>query len=170
MFISETVLALFLGLTAVGFLGAFWLLPGGVIALWKSAGEIQVDLRPGYTPATLYRLLEAYGPNGVSSFRRMLWADMIFPSVYGAFLFVLADLGASASTNHIALAAAHIAQTTGSAAAGFDYLENIFLLSVLRRLPHERRVSARLAGISTSLKTAGILTTGCALAIMLVCR
>jgi CheY-like chemotaxis protein len=45
-------------------------------------GEPQVDVRPGYGPETLYRLLDAYGVTGRRFFRTMLYLDMIFPAIY----------------------------------------------------------------------------------------
>jgi hypothetical protein len=59
-------------------------------------GEPQVDVRPGYSPETLYRLRQLYGSQGIRMFRRMLMADMIFPAVYGTLLFLLGDLAAAA--------------------------------------------------------------------------
>jgi hypothetical protein len=152
----EKLLAELLGLATFGFLSGFWFLPGGVLALRRRAlGEPQVDVRPGYSPETLYRLLRLYGPEGIRSFRRMLHADMVFPAVYGALFFVLGDLTASAHPT--ALRAAGGAQIMGVTAAGFDYIENILLLFVLRRLPRQHLYAARAAGICTSLKTLSLI-------------
>jgi hypothetical protein len=93
MISDETHLAYLLGFATVLFLCGFWLLPGGALALCRRAkGELQVDVRLGYSPSTLYCLLQSYGPVGRASFQRMLLADMVFPAVYGAFLVTLANL------------------------------------------------------------------------------
>lgn len=59
-------------------------------------------------------------------------------------------MAASSSTD---LALANVVQFVGVAAAAFDYVENLFLLLVLRKLPHQRLTAARFAGLSTSLKS-----------------
>jgi hypothetical protein len=154
MVINEAHLAAVFGILTFAFLCGFWFLPGGVLALRRRAhGEMQVDVRPGYSPETLYRLLELYGPDGIRWFRKMLMADMFFPAVYGTFLFTLGDLASAAHPS------AGIARVTAIAAAGFDYLENIFLLQVLRRLPSPNNFAARAAGICTTLKTLSIAAT-----------
>lgn len=148
MAIDETLLAQVLGIVTVVFLCGFWFLPGGVLSLRRRAhGELQVDVRPGYSPETLYRLLELYGRDGVRSFWKMLVADMFFPAVYGTFLYLLGDLASQAHP------AAGLVRSIAVAAACFDYLENIFLLRVLRRLPKRQAFAARAAGICTTLKT-----------------
>ncbi len=151
MAINEPLLAELLGIIALAFLGGFWFLPGGVLALRRRAlGELQVDVRPGYSPNTLYRILQLYGRDGIRSFRRMLLADMIFPLVYGTLFFLLGDL--AAEVRPAALRSAGVVQVMAIAAAGFDYIENILLLFVLHRLPGRQDVAACAAGICTSLK------------------
>ena len=55
-------------LIAIGFLCGFWLLPGRVLALrCRALGGPQLDVRPGYSPETLYRLLQLYGYIAVES-------------------------------------------------------------------------------------------------------
>ena len=50
MAINETLLAQVLGIVTLAFLGGFWFLPGGVLALRRRAlGELQVDVRLGYS-------------------------------------------------------------------------------------------------------------------------
>ncbi len=143
---NETQLAYVLGFATVLFLCGFWLLPGGVLALRRRAyGELQVDVRAGYSPATLYRLLQSYGPEGRALFKRMLLADMVFPAVYAAFLVTLANLAGASD-------AASAARVAAIAAAGWDYIENMLLLFVLHRFPACQSSAARLAGLSTSAK------------------
>ena len=160
---SESGLAIVLVALSMLFLSAFWFAPGGVLALRRLAGgELQVDVRLGYSPKTLFGLLDLYGPAGRRSFRTMLLADMVFPALYGATLFLLGDLLRSASPQ-----VAWVGQCAAIAAAGFDYLENLFLLHVLRNLDSRPQRSARLAGVSTSLKmvafviAAASLVVGC---------
>jgi len=152
MAINETLLAEGLGIVTLAFLAGFWFLPGGVLALRRHAGgETQPDVRPGYSPATLYHLLELYGSDGIRMFRNMLKADMFFPAVYGAFLYLLGDLAPAAHP------AAALVRGLAISAAAFDYGENIFLLSVLRHLPERQAFAARTAGICTTLKTLSII-------------
>jgi MFS family permease len=151
---SESSLALLLFAFTAAFLCAFWFAPGGVLALRSRAGEWQVDVRPAYSPDTLFQLLERYGAPGRRSFRTMLLADMLFPAIYAATLYVLGDLLNAASPGGSLLAS--LGRCAGIAAAAFDYLENLFLLHVLRHLDSRPRRSARLAGIFTTLKTTAI--------------
>jgi hypothetical protein len=149
MIFGEPLLAQVLGVIVVAFICGLWLLPGGVLALRRRAhGELQVDVRPGYSPETLYRLLQLYGRDGIRSFRRLLLADMIFPAVYGGLLYLLGDMAAPTHPS-----TAGILHVTAIAAPCFDYLENLFLLYVLHKLPGRRLLVARAAGISTALKT-----------------
>lgn len=151
MMMNERLLAEVLGFATLCFLCGFWFLPGGVLALRRRArGELQVDVRLGYSPDTLYRLLRVYGADGMGSFRRMLLADMIFPMVYGALLFVIGDLVIAAHPSMIAEGL--VVRAMAIAAAAFDYLENLLLLRVLHRLPEPLNFTARAAGICTSLK------------------
>ena len=128
-----------------GFLGWFWLTPGGVLTLRRlAAGELQVDVRLAYSPETLYRLLENYGETGRRSFRRMLLVDMIFPAVYGTALYLLAD--SLALANQASSPTANIARSAPICAAAFDYAENVLLLYVLHRFPARHALIARAAG------------------------
>src|SRR5215471_1593321 len=93
---NELNASIALAVLTVVFLCWFWFAPGGVLALRRRAGgELQVDVRLAYSPGTLYRLLDAYGDEGRRMFRRMLHADMIFPAVYGATLFLWGEMLAS---------------------------------------------------------------------------
>lgn len=148
---SESKLALLSGMLSLVFLIAFWFSPAGVLALRRIAGgALQVDLRPGYRPDTLYRLLQAYGPPGIRSFRAMLVADMVFPVIYGATLYMSGDL----------LAAGHPPSSTltvwihcaAVSAAAFDYGENLALLAVIQRLPSRSNRLAQTAGVFTTSK------------------
>jgi hypothetical protein len=146
---SEALVAAILGVVAALFLCVFWLAPGGVLALWRRVGELQPDVRLGYSVQTLYRVLDAYGRDGRRSFGTLLLADMIFPAIYGGLLYSLGDLLAREPMSAIA-------QHAAIAGAAFDYAENVFLLLVLNRFPSRFSVIARLASISTSLKMAAI--------------
>lgn len=165
--INETLASELLGIITLAFLCGFWLLPGGVLALRRCAhGELQVDVRPGYTPDTLYRILQLYGTDGIRSFKRMLLADMIFPLVYGSLLVLLGDVAARAHPTLPRVAC--VVHLAAIAAAAFDYLENLFLLQVVRLLPHRQLVAARAAGISTSLKTLSLAAAVVALVVTLL--
>jgi len=148
---SELNASIALAVLTVVFLCWFWFAPGGVLALRRRAGgELQVDVRLAYTPATLYRLLDAYGPTGRRSFRAMLLADMVFPAIYGAMLYLLGDALAAVSPHASGLAVA--ARSAALAAAAFDYAENFFLLHVLAHFDSRPTTSARFAAIFTTAK------------------
>ncbi|MHB1701838.1 MAG: hypothetical protein ACYCSN_17255 [Acidobacteriaceae bacterium] len=112
-------------------------------------GHLQVDVRLGYGPDTLYRLLEVYGPKGRTWFHRMLAADFIFPMVYSATLYSYADLVGTSHTWPLSMA-----KVAAITAAMFDYAENTMLVLVLREYPRRRLRVAMLAGMFTSLKMA----------------
>ena len=136
-----------LALTGLALTG-FWLLPGGVLDLRRLAGgALQADLRPAYGSRTLYALLDAYGIRGRRWFGRMLQVDLVFPMLYAATIWMLA-----AEHGAMHRQAAVIAQVTGFAAAGFDELENLLLLSVLGSYPSRSPRVARSAGIMTLAK------------------
>src|SRR5690349_14796534 len=133
----ESLVVWLLAVVTLAFLCGFWLLPGGVLALRRRAhGEMQVDLRPGYSPDTLYRLLGLYGADGIHAFRRLLLADMVFPLVYAMLLVLLGDVTARA--HPAAPHASSILRLAAIAAASFDYLENLFLLQVISRIPNRQ--------------------------------
>ena len=154
----ETFVATILSVVVGIFLCGFWLAPGGVLALRRRAGELQPDVRLGYSPSTLYRLLDAYGEEGRREFRRLLLADMVFPVIYAVLLYSLADLLASDSMRGIAQGAA-------IAGAALDYVENVSLLVVVRRFPSRSNAGAKIAAVSTSLKMAAIAISVAGLAI-----
>jgi hypothetical protein len=148
---NELTVAVILLAIVGGFLGWFWLAPGGVLGLRRlAAGDLQVDVRLAYSPDTLYRLLEKYGKEGRQSFRRMLLVDMVFPAVYGAALYLLADsLAAPHGTPSMTW---NIARAVAISAAAFDYAENALLLCVVHRFPARHALLARAAGFCTTLK------------------
>jgi hypothetical protein len=145
--------ALVLTSLAAGFLGVFWLSPHGVLALRKRAGgALQVDVRVGYSPDTLFQLLDAYGEMGRADFRWMLRLDMVFPVVYASAIWALASAAGS-----------RVAAPLGAAAALMDYAENVCLLHVLRTHPRRPRPVAIAAGVATSSKFALIVASMTAL-------
>jgi len=149
--ISELNVTIALAVVTFVFLCSFWFAPGGVLALRRRAGgELQVDVRFSYAPATLYRLLDAYGPAGRRSFRAMLLADMAFPAIYGMALYLLGDTLSSTSAHIGGLAL--VVRGAAISAAAFDYAENFFLLHVLRHLELRSGKSARFAAICTTAK------------------
>jgi hypothetical protein len=148
---TESTAVIVLGTVSAIFLCAFWFAPNGVLALRRRAGgALQVDVRPVYSPETLYRLLEAYGETGRRAFRGMLLADMVFPALYGATLYLCGDLLGSAFPR--AAGPALVASCTSLAASAFDYGENFLLLNVLGRFPTRAQKSARLAAMCTTSK------------------
>jgi hypothetical protein len=161
---GESAIASALTWITVACLFAFWLAPGGVLSLRRRAkGALQVDVRLAYGPDTLYRLLDAYGPEGRRWFRAMLLADMVFPALYGATLFMWGDLLGSAFPH--AAKAASAARWCAIGAAAFDYCENLFLLNAVRHWDSRPYETARLAGTFTTLKMAAFAATAVSLAV-----
>jgi hypothetical protein len=78
-------------------------------------------------------------------------------------LYLLGDL--AAASHPASVRAAGVVCAAAIAAAGFDYLENLFLLDVLRRLPGRQTIVARAAGLCTSLKMLSLVAALVALAI-----
>jgi hypothetical protein len=161
--VSQSVAAIALLVADGAFLVFFWLAPGGVLALRRRAGgAIQPDARLGYGPRTLYALLDAYGQEGRRGYRRMLLVDTAFPIVYGGTLFHFA---AALAAGRPGLApAAAIVRCAATAAAAFDYGENVLLLTVLGRYPARALAIARAAGLCTSAKFLGVALAFLALA------
>jgi hypothetical protein len=144
---NELTIAILLLATVASFLGWFWFAPGGVLDLRKRAnGELQVDVRPSYSPDQLYGLLDSYGEDGRQSFRRNLLLDMVFP------LTVVMAAWAVANVVHGTHGFAAIARVTSIAVAIFDYAENFLLLRVLKDFPARSDSSARFASLFTSIK------------------
>jgi hypothetical protein len=134
--------ALVLTMLSAGFLAVFWVSPRGVLALRRRAGgALQVDVRAGYSPRTLYGLLEAYGEAGRADFLWMLRLDMLFPAVYASAIWAAADTCSSPAAGWL-----------GAAAAAMDYVENICLIHVVRVYPRRSTGAAVAAGAATSLK------------------
>jgi len=160
---GESAIASALTCLTVACLFTFWLAPGGVLALrHRAQGALQVDVRLAYGPDTLYRLLDVYGPEGRRWFRAMLLADMVFPALYGATLFMWGDTLGS-EFPHAAKAAA-AARWCAIGAASFDYCENVFLLKALRNWNSRPHATARLASVFTTLKMAAFAATAVSLA------
>ena len=115
-----------------------------------------------YGPDTLYRLLDAYGPQGRRWFRAMLLADMVFPAMYGATLFMWGDVLGTACPQ--AATAASAACSCAIGAAAFDYCENLFLLNAVRRWDSRPYAVGLIAGTFTTLKMAAFAATAASLA------
>lgn len=134
-----------------GFLYWFWFSPIGVLAMKEQAGgEVQVDVRLYYSPATLYRLFETYGEKGRKDFRTMLLVDMVFPLVYSAALCCLADV--LGDHGLVAERIENVSIIAALCAAFFDYCENTMLLRVLKLFPERHTKLAYSATCASSLK------------------
>jgi hypothetical protein len=118
----------------------------------------------GYTPAQVFKVMTAYGPAGRRAYAfLLLTVDLIFPFLYGSFLF-LSIRGASRR------AAIPVRWANGLAAAGFvatacDWLENILFLSLMRIYPARSIAVAKLASFFTETK---FLFSGVSLIILVV--
>jgi hypothetical protein len=140
-----------LGVLCMAFLSLFWLTPWGVPTLKRlGGGQVSPDLSFGYRPSDAYRLLDRYGAQGVSHWRRLLLLDMAFPALYAAFLALLA-------TKWSQMADAGLVWETAAIAcpilAGLsDYAENILWLRILGALPERSDEAVAAASLFTRAK------------------
>ncbi len=114
-------------------------------AKFDITGKIGVpDLHFGFTPETLYRIFENYGPDGRKFYLMTeVFADSIYPLVYTLFDILLLSLVLRRMfpegnpwrlLNLLPLSTLL-----------FDYLENAFILKVLLNFPEHNDMAARLA-------------------------
>jgi len=140
-----------LGGAFFAFLALFWLTPIGVPTLKHlGGGQMSPDLTFGYGPEETYRLLDRYGPGGISHWRGMLLLDMVFAGVYAAFFALLAmawarRVGAGSPWQAVAVVCPILAGVS-------DYIENVLLLGVLRALPQRRPAAVSGASLFTRAK------------------
>jgi hypothetical protein len=104
-----------------------------------------------YTPADLYRLAEAYGPEGRAAYVRARFTfDLVWPLVYLAFLATaLSWVSARAFPPDSPWRLANLAPLLGVL---LDYLENLSVSAVMLRYPAPTAVIDHLAPAFTLLK------------------
>jgi hypothetical protein len=127
-------------------------LPGQAARAEEATGtERSPDTSLFYTPAELYGMAEAYGPEGRSAYIRARFTfDLVFPLVYLFFLvtavsWVYARAFAPGSLWRLA----NLVPVLG---ALFDYLENISASVVMARYPERTPVIDTLAPVFTFVK------------------
>jgi len=105
----------------------------------------------GYAPAQAFQVMTAYGEAGRKAYTfLLLTSDLVFPFVYGSFLF-LSIRGASRR------AGISTRWANGLAAFGFgatccDWLENASFLVLIRTYPGQSITVARLGSFFTETK------------------
>ena len=115
-----------------------------------AGGEIQIDVRLYYSPTTMYRLFDAYGEEGRNNFCKMLYVDMVFPAVYTAAIYCLADV--LNDNEVIGGMAKNIICALVILAAFFDYCENTLLLRILAIFPQKSRSLSWMSACASTLK------------------
>jgi hypothetical protein len=117
---------------------------------------------PGYTPAQAFQVLTAYGEAGRRAYSYLLLGvDLVFPFLYGSFLF-LSIQGASRRSG-IQIVWGNRLAAFGFVATCCDWLENISFLILIRAYPGQSSLIARLASLFTVTK---FISTGVCLIIL----
>jgi hypothetical protein len=105
----------------------------------------------GYTPAQAFQVMTAYGEAGRRAYAfLLLTSDLVFPFLYGSFLF-LSIRGASRRAG-ISMPWANALASFGFIATGCDWLENISFLILIKMYPVQSIGVAKLASIFTVSK------------------
>jgi hypothetical protein len=105
----------------------------------------------GYTPEQAFQVMTAYGESGRRAYAfLLLTSDLIFPFLYGSFLF-LSIRGASRRAGISAPWANGLA-SFGFIATGCDWLENISFLILIKIYPRQSIGVAKLASMFTITK------------------
>ncbi len=118
----------------------------------------------GYTPAQAFHVLTVYGEAGRKAYTfLLLTSDLVFPFLYGSFLF-LSIRGASQRAG-VPIRWANGLGACGFAATCFDWLENASFLILMRNYPVESTTIAKLASLFTVTK---FLFSGMSLIILAV--
>lgn len=104
-----------------------------------------------YTPQRLYRIAEAYGPDGRQAYIRARWTfDVAFPFVYGFFLTTtISWVFKRANLTGKIWSKVNLIPVAGVL---FDFLENASTSIVMGRYPEPTAVIDVMAGILTSIK------------------
>jgi hypothetical protein len=121
-----------------------------------SGGEQMIDLQPGYTPARVFAMVAAFGPEGRSlHMGATLTADLLYPLDY-SFLFALVII----STYRQAFPSGRLLPTLALVpfiTAGFDLLENAGIVTLLASYPTQPVWIAQAASLFTILKWTFVL-------------
>ena len=105
----------------------------------------------GYTPAQAFQVMTAYGEAGRRAYAFLLLSvDLVFPFLYGSFLF-LSIRGASRRAG-ISMRWANALASFGFIATGCDWLENISFLILMKQYPGQSIGVAKLASMFTVTK------------------
>jgi hypothetical protein len=118
----------------------------------------------GYTPAQVFDVLTAYGETGRRAYAfLLLTSDLVFPFLYGSFLFLsIRRVAERAGTP--ALWAKWL-EGCGLAAACFDWLENISFITLMRIYPVE---STRVAKLASSFTVTKFVFSGVSLLVLAI--
>ncbi|HLJ16094.1 MAG TPA: hypothetical protein VKV15_16470 [Bryobacteraceae bacterium] len=118
----------------------------------------------GYTPAQAFQVIDSYGVAGRRAYRFLLLTiDLVFPFLYGSFLF-LSIRGASRRAS-ISAAWANGLAAFGYLATLCDWLENACFLFLIRDYPSQPTMVVNLASKFTVIK---FTSSGFCLAVLVV--
>jgi hypothetical protein len=139
--------------------------PGYINEITQGEDPRILDVRFGFSPDEAYNTLASFSDRGrIVYFRMLALIDSIYPVVYGLFFILTASFFLNK-----ALKKGSIWRLFNLAAIDiviFDFLENLFLISLLMRFPERADGLARLASFAGMIKwlsvavTLGIIVTG----------
>lgn len=116
----------------------------------------------GYTPEQAFQVMTTYGQAGRRTYEfLLLTSDLVFPFLYGSFLF-LSIRGASRRAG-VSILWANALASFGFIATGCDWLENISFLILMRMYPRQSLGVAKLASMFTVTK---FLASGISIAVL----
>ena len=105
----------------------------------------------GYTPAQAFQVMTVYGEAGRRAYTFLLLTlDLVFPFLYGSFLFL--SIRAASRRAGISIPLGSCLAAFGFVATGCDWLENISFLILMKMYPDKSIVVAKLASLFTLTK------------------
>lgn len=122
------------------------------------------EMPSGYTPEQAFHVLDAYGMAGRNAYRFLLLTiDLIFPFLYGSFLFL--SIRWAASSASISVFWGNRLAAIGYIATCCDWLENVSFLILMRDFP---RLPTVLAKLASGLTVTKFLASGISVGILAV--
>jgi hypothetical protein len=122
------------------------------------------EMPRGYTPEQAFHVIDAYGVAGREAYRFLLLTiDLIFPFLYGSFLFL--SIRWAAGRAAVSVSWGNRLAVIGYVATCCDWLENVSFLILMKGYPRLPTVLAKLASGFTVTK---FLASGISLGILAV--
>ena len=146
---SKTVFASFLLLLVVFLVTHVAKFPGNVAYLREiTGGQAMLDMKPSFSAEETYQRLEAFGDVGRKMYMRtILTVDFVFPLTAFLFLFLWSryasdrvELRASLRKALLSLSIAYVV---------LDFMENLFILTMLSNFPARLQLPGRYIGYLT---------------------